>query len=945
VEPTADDALARALAQDAAVPSEPLRRCVEEARAGAGLAGLLLARRLVAPEALARALTRVGPPGEPGSLRAGELVDGRFLVEGRIGAGGMGTVFRALDLARRGPVALKLLRGGDADPDRLLRFQREAELAARAGQAEGVVRVHALGRWRGLAYCAMELVDGRDLRAVLAAGLEPDRLADVVERLARTLAACHAIGVIHRDVKPANVLLADDGRVLLADFGLARHVDAERLTRTGEVLGTPAYMAPEQLAGRPRDVDERVDVYALGALLYRGLAGRPPFAAGKPLQLYRDILERDPPRPRTLAAGVPRDLEAICRRAMAKAPADRYPSAQALADDLARFRRGAAVVARPGRRLLRPLAAAGAAALLVGAVAAGLVATTAPGASEPGAPAADPRRAELAALAAADPLDAAQAGRALALLARAEGPRPAEAAGLRARARGRLVADALAKAAALQPPPGLRGDLARLAAEARADGVGAADLLRSEAVAEAWSTALHARAGDPDAQLFEQLSLQVGDATEAVGAPRPAAAPGPLRDALERVVADAVRTWATDGRDVERARVLLAQARVLHRDLGLPFPPSCRDGPLQALLDAKSLTDVSQAGRRERAAFARLLVDALRAGASPWTCHNIRSASCVTALVDALGPDGDGDAARFVRAFQASGEARAALLADLGTSRELAPRFRLEARAERLAALDVAGDPLAGPERAAVAAQVEALSERLGDLIVPRDVGTVCVWRLRLLEASAPEEAVAAVDAGLAALAARPDPAPPDDVDGVVRQADAASTRLERDATRRRLTAARGLVAGARGDDEALAAAEAAILAGDYLGAAGDRDALLRVLRRRERWAELARVSDGLRAAGEDSLVVLWEAVHARVVQDGLPAGLALARAGAAERADEGVAGPLVDALAAAARDDAAARDAALARLRRLVASVPELRELADALEAILAAAAPDPDR
>lgn len=301
-------------------------------------------------------------------FRPGELVDGRYEVRALVGQGGMGAVYRALDRARAVEVALKVVRPEWAKGLDLERFVREGELAARVDRLGGVARVHAAGVHAGAPYYVMELVPGRELGALLAAGALDERaLAAVVEAVARTLAACHAAGVVHRDVKPSNIIVAEDGPPRLLDFGLARDLHREtRLTATGEMVGTPAYMAPEQAGGG--QADARADLYALGAILHHGLAGRPPFA-GPLVQLLHQKLTRDPPRPSSLRepGAVSTSLEAICLCAMARSPAARYSSADALADDLARWRRGEApLAAARGRTALVALAAVALAVTLGG---------------------------------------------------------------------------------------------------------------------------------------------------------------------------------------------------------------------------------------------------------------------------------------------------------------------------------------------------------------------------------------------------------------------------------------------------------------------------------------------------------------------------------------------------------------------------------------------------
>jgi hypothetical protein len=312
-------------------------------------------------------------------LPRGELVGGAYRVDGPLGRGGMGAVLRATDLRAGRQVALKVLLDGGAS--RAARFAREAELVARLDAVPGVVRVHARGEHRGLPWFAMELVEGEDLAQRLTRGRLPVREAlELVERLARTLAECHALGVIHRDLKPANILLGPAGP-RVADFGLARIGPGEggtpgldldggaRFTRTGEVVGTPAFMAPEQLDSKA-EVDGRADVYALGAILYQALTGEPVVDAATLPDLAAQLLAGAEP-PSRLVPDLPLDVDAVVLTALATNPAARYPSAAALADDLARLRGGSRVsavdpVARARRRLAGRLAGAALAALALG---------------------------------------------------------------------------------------------------------------------------------------------------------------------------------------------------------------------------------------------------------------------------------------------------------------------------------------------------------------------------------------------------------------------------------------------------------------------------------------------------------------------------------------------------------------------------------------------------
>ena len=265
---------------------------------------------------------------QPGLGRVGD-----YELVRELGSGGMGAVY----LARHGPSgalrALKLLQAR-GDPELVLRFQREVEAQARVDAHPHVARIHEAGVHEGQPWFAMELLGGGDLAQRLAAGpLPPDEAARLVAALARGLAHVHARGVLHRDLKPSNVLFDDRGAPRLADFGLAYLGDRDSLTKSGALLGTPAYMSPEQVTAGAR-ADERSDVYGLGALLYHALTGRPPFAGPSPLAILEQVLLGKPLPPRRLSPAVPPRLEAVCLRAMAREPGARFPSAAALAEAL-----------------------------------------------------------------------------------------------------------------------------------------------------------------------------------------------------------------------------------------------------------------------------------------------------------------------------------------------------------------------------------------------------------------------------------------------------------------------------------------------------------------------------------------------------------------------------------------------------------------------------------
>ncbi len=285
----------------------------------------------------------------------------------------MGAVFRARHAETGAVHAVKVILAGTggAYPEDIARFRREAELLARVPPHPNVIGIHAIESDRGIPHCAMDLAEGEPLDRIIARGpLPPERAARIVTGAARGIAHVHRAGVLHRDLKPANLIVAPDGTPRILDFGLATDPALSRLTLTGEVLGTPSFMAPEQVdpnvAGA--GIGEATDVYGLGAILYATLTGRPPIlAVGSALEVFQSVLGRDPTPPSSLRE-TPLPLEAVCLRALAKSPTDRYLGADAFGDDLDRWMRGELVlarrpgaVARLGRRVAparRPLAIA-----------------------------------------------------------------------------------------------------------------------------------------------------------------------------------------------------------------------------------------------------------------------------------------------------------------------------------------------------------------------------------------------------------------------------------------------------------------------------------------------------------------------------------------------------------------------------------------------------------
>lgn len=279
------------------------------------------------------------PPEVAAAMAAPANRAGRFVKLEIVGRGGLGEVWRAYDPALRRVVAIKFVRS--LAPESWRRFVQEAEILGRL-QHPNIVPLLEIGD----RFLVMPFIDGRTLDA---AGLDARGAADAVRQAALALDHAHRQGVVHRDVKPANLLVAG-GVVYVTDFGIAKEVRArEAMSTTGAIIGTPAYMSPEQVRGR-RDIDARADIYALGATLYQLLGRRVPFASDDLFEMLRAIQEDEPPG---LGGPVPRDLEAVARKAMEKSPSRRYATAADMAEDLARFLRGEPVRARPSGALAR----------------------------------------------------------------------------------------------------------------------------------------------------------------------------------------------------------------------------------------------------------------------------------------------------------------------------------------------------------------------------------------------------------------------------------------------------------------------------------------------------------------------------------------------------------------------------------------------------------------
>jgi serine/threonine protein kinase len=304
-------------------------------------------------------------PGGRAERSGDEPVIPGYVILGELGRGGMGVVYKARQMALQRLVALKMILADQAGMRELQRFRREAEAVAQL-QHPHIVQVYEVGEQAGRPYISFEYVEGGNLAQKLSGTPQlPAPSAQLVEILARAIHVAHHRGIIHRDLKPGNVLLARNNspqavplgenaeereryEPKITDFGLVKRLDNEiGQTQTGEIMGTPTYMAPEQASGRTKDIGPAVDVYALGAILYELLTGRPPFRGATTLDTLDLVRTQEPVPPRRLQPKLPRDLETICLKCLRKEPHQRYASGEALAEDLRRFRAGEPIQARP----------------------------------------------------------------------------------------------------------------------------------------------------------------------------------------------------------------------------------------------------------------------------------------------------------------------------------------------------------------------------------------------------------------------------------------------------------------------------------------------------------------------------------------------------------------------------------------------------------------------
>ncbi len=293
----------------------------------------------------------IGDGGADAAALAGAMPCdfGPYELVREIGRGGMGVVYEARQKGLDRSVALKMILAGHlASPELVRRFQSEARAAARLRHSN-IVHIHEVGQSNGQHFFTMEYIAGPSLAERIKQGpTDANAAARLVSTVARAVEHLHQQGIVHRDLKPSNILLDADGQPFVTDFGLAKvFADGGDATATGVIAGTPSYMAPEQASGRRAEVTAAADVYSLGAILYELLTGRPPFHEESTFDTLMAVLSGDPPLPRSVNPHIPRGLELICMKCLAKEPRDRYESAAALADDLDRFGRGEALAVRP----------------------------------------------------------------------------------------------------------------------------------------------------------------------------------------------------------------------------------------------------------------------------------------------------------------------------------------------------------------------------------------------------------------------------------------------------------------------------------------------------------------------------------------------------------------------------------------------------------------------
>jgi formylglycine-generating enzyme required for sulfatase activity/Tfp pilus assembly protein PilF len=285
---------------------------------------------------------------QPGRAQPPRAVLPGYQIIGVMGHGGMGVVYKAVQQSLRRVVALKMiLAGAHSSPEQLTRFRSEAEAVAQL-QHTNIIQIHEVGEHEGQPYFSLEYVSGGSLaRKLGGAPQPPQQAAELAEKLARAIHFAHQHGIVHRDLKPGNILFAEDGTPKITDFGLAKRLEGDSgQTRSGAIMGTPSYMAPEQASGHAKEVGPAADVYAIGAILYEMLTGRPPFRASSTVDTIMQVVTEEPLPPSRFHGKLPRDLETICLKCLQKEPRKRYASAADLADDLKRFLGGDPILAR-----------------------------------------------------------------------------------------------------------------------------------------------------------------------------------------------------------------------------------------------------------------------------------------------------------------------------------------------------------------------------------------------------------------------------------------------------------------------------------------------------------------------------------------------------------------------------------------------------------------------